>query len=83
MRAGATVVGWPSRWRVFELGGWRCHICSQPIDPTLCDHADPMVGTLDHVVPLALHGAHDEANLAPAHAMCNSLKGIEEAGSPY
>lgn len=69
------------RYAVFENHGWVCHICHEPIDPTLPLN-DPMVATLDHVIPLVGRGPHVESNLRPAHMMCNSLKSMDEHGQP-
>lgn len=70
------------RWRVFVDHGNQCHICNEPIDMTL-DRSDPDYPSVDHVVPLALGGPHTQDNLRPAHMRCNSLKGIDEVGTPY
>lgn len=69
------------RYAVFEQHDWTCHLCGEPIDQSLPPN-DPMVGSLDHVIPLIGRGPHVESNLRPAHMMCNSLKSIEEHGQP-
>jgi 5-methylcytosine-specific restriction endonuclease McrA len=53
--------------------GTDCGICSQPVDMTL-RYPDPMAAQVDHIVPYALGGSHDEENLQLAHHRCNSLK---------
>ncbi|MCE2903380.1 MAG: HNH endonuclease [Gemmatimonas sp.] len=45
----------------------RCVYCATPLDQRTV--------TLDHVVPLARGGAHDQGNLVSACAPCNRLKG--------
>jgi len=48
-----------------------CGICRQPVSREQF--------SLDHIVPLALGGAHVEANLQSAHRSCNSRKGAKPA----
>jgi 5-methylcytosine-specific restriction endonuclease McrA len=48
--------------------GMFCHICSLVI----VDESDLH---FDHVIPLALGGPHSQANIKPAHALCNLRKG--------
>lgn len=43
-----------------------CGICGQSIEGEF---------HIDHIVPVALGGTDDEANLQPAHPRCNILKG--------
>lgn len=50
-----------------------CHICGLVIDYTL-KWPDPMCFVVDHVIPLDKGGADSLANLAAAHARCNSTK---------
>ncbi|MBF6411054.1 HNH endonuclease [Nocardia farcinica] len=56
-----------SRAEIFERDDYTCHICCQPID------GSPV---LDHLIPLALPDSpgHVRANVAAAHAFCNSSK---------
>jgi 5-methylcytosine-specific restriction endonuclease McrA len=56
------------RQRVFAVYGTTCWICGQP-----------GAGQVDHVIPVALGGSDDIANLRPAHGWCNNRRG---AGSP-
>lgn len=58
--------------RVYRSVVWRrdegvCGICGKP--------ADPLDFHVDHVVPLALGGAHSYANVQVAHPFCNRSKG--------
>lgn len=55
-----------------------CGICSQPIDKEL-RYPDPMSRSIDHIVPLAVGGTHEQSNLQWAHLVCNNRKG---ANSP-
>jgi hypothetical protein len=59
------------RETIFERDGWICGICGEVVKPE--------DATLDHIVPVALGGAHTAANLRLAHAMCNSRR---QADSP-
>jgi 5-methylcytosine-specific restriction endonuclease McrA len=62
------------RLLVFERDGWICKLCDEPIDSTLrLPH--PKAATLDHIVPVAIGGAHTYDNVQSAHAECNFQKG--------
>lgn len=65
--------GMVSRIAIYQRDDWTCHICGDPVDrdAVVPDLAAPV---LDHVVPLARGGAHDEVNLRTAHFYCNSVK---------
>lgn len=52
------------RVSLFALADGRCHICERRIRPG--EKWD-----LDHRIPLALGGADDTSNLAPAHEACH------------
>jgi 5-methylcytosine-specific restriction endonuclease McrA len=62
------------RARVFARDGWTCRLCGKPIVREAVV-PDPLAATLDHILPLALGGAHAYANVQTAHFICNSLKG--------
>lgn len=51
-----------------------CGICGDPMDRTV-QHPDPASSTLDHIVPLAKGGPHEQSNLQWAHRVCNIRKG--------
>lgn len=59
---------------VHARDGWTCQLCLLPIDPEVA-WPDPMSASVDHVVPLALGGAHSMINVQSAHLSCNSSKG--------
>lgn len=67
------------RWYVLERDNFVCQLCGKK---TLRSKAEtlgtsnphPLAPVLDHIVPLAHHGAHAEHNLQCAHYLCNSLK---------
>jgi 5-methylcytosine-specific restriction endonuclease McrA len=58
---------------VFHRDGGRCHICGGVVERKL-KTPDPWAGTLDHVFPLSLHGAHAPENVKLAHLKCNCMK---------
>jgi 5-methylcytosine-specific restriction endonuclease McrA len=62
------------RAEIAERDGWRCSLCSGPVDPSL-KHTDPAYGTIDHVVPITRGGTNELSNLRLAHHRCNSAKG--------
>jgi 5-methylcytosine-specific restriction enzyme A len=52
------------RAAVFSEHGGICHLCKAPIQAG-------QAWDIDHVLPLALGGTNDAANLRPAHAKCH------------
>ncbi len=59
---------------LFNLFGWTCIICKNPIDKSRrCP--DWRAATIEHIVPLAHGGTHTWDNVAPAHYLCNQNKG--------
>lgn len=53
-----------------------CAICRIPIDPTLA-WPRPQSRSVDHIVPLALGGTHEQSNLQWTHLVCNLKKGAQ------
>ena len=53
----------------------RCHLCLLPIPPEITSASHPLLGTIDHVVPLSKGGVKLVSNRAPAHRICNAIKG--------
>jgi len=65
--------------RVFELDGYRCHLCNKKCDATkVVPH--PRAPTVDHVIPLSNGGTHEPANCRTACFICNSTKGSRGGG---
>lgn len=61
------------RASIYERDAWVCHICGDPVNrQAVVPELD--APTLDHVVALAVGGAHHEDNLRTAHFYCNSVK---------
>lgn len=65
---------------VFERDGWRCHICRRKTPRELRGKMDDRAPELDHILPLALGGAHTYANTACACRACNMAKGATPMG---
>ena len=61
------------RARVFDKAGGACHLCGGKI--TASDKWD-----VDHILALALGGADDESNFAPAHKVCHVAKSRVDVG---
>lgn len=53
--------------------GAQCGICGELVDLEL-RHPDPGSASVDHILPVALGGTHDETNLQLAHLKCNLTK---------
>lgn len=58
---------------VFERDGWKCQLCGESVRPFV-DPRHRLAPSLDHIVPLALGGKHERANVQCAHYGCNSAK---------
>lgn len=59
---------------LFELHGWICWVCKQPINKYL-RLPNYWAATIEHIVPLCKGGTHTWDNCAPSHAICNFMKG--------
>lgn len=53
--------------------GAQCGICGELVNLEL-RHPDPESGSVDHIIPVALGGTHNETNLQLAHLRCNLTK---------
>lgn len=53
--------------------GATCKICGEDVDMSL-RFPNRLAGSVDHIVPVALGGGHEETNLQLAHYTCNSKK---------
>lgn len=62
------------RDEIGDRDGWRCGLCSTVVDRNL-PYPHPRSPSLDHIVPLSLHGKHVKANVQIAHLDCNVAKG--------
>lgn len=52
-----------------------CHLCTLPIPEEIVSHLHPLFGTIDHIIPLSRGGPDITENRAPAHRVCNQIKG--------
>lgn len=59
--------------KVLERDGWKCGLCTQPISRD-AQYPDPMMPSLDHIIPMSKGGSHTHANVQAAHHRCNTLK---------
>lgn len=57
-----------------ERDGSVCRLCGDPVDLGLSRSDSLMCASVDHVVPRASGGGHEESNLQLAHLRCNMLK---------
>jgi len=63
---------------IYERDGWICGICDLPVDPDLtCPN--PGSVSLDHIVPVSLHGSHTRENTRCSHLGCNCKRGNRAA----
>jgi len=61
------------RLRIFEAGKGICYLCDH------CIHVGEK-WDVEHIVPLALGGADDVTNMAPAHKACHAPKTAADFG---
>lgn len=73
-RAKGAYNGIPRRNRIATRDGWRCQLCGKKVSPTRA-YPHPHSASLDHILPLALGGTHEDSNLQLAHLYCNVTKG--------
>lgn len=59
--------------RVYEMDGWRCHLCGKKISKRFRG-THPLAPSVDHVIPLSKGGLHVYENCRAAHFGCNSAK---------
>lgn len=63
---------------IFERDNWQCQIpgCIYPDIPATLNvgRYDPLLASLDHIVPLSKGGKHERSNLACSHLRCNQKK---------
>lgn len=59
-----------------ERDGDNCIVCKELIDFSLSNR-DPMMVSLEHVIPLSKGGEHSYNNTALSHLRCNLSKGVK------
>lgn len=65
---------------IFERDKWRCQLCGRKTPKSLRGTTDDRAPELDHIVPLALGGAHTRANVQCVCRRCNQTKGANVQG---
>lgn len=66
---------------LWERQGGHCGLCGDPINREL-RYPNPLSKSVDHIVPLAKGGAHEQGNLQWAHLVCNNRKGARAPHDP-
>jgi 5-methylcytosine-specific restriction protein A len=61
------------RLAIFLKAEGCCHICKQKIHPG-------QLWEVEHPIPIAMGGADDETNMAPAHVKCHASKTADDLG---
>lgn len=61
---------------------WRCHICGCKTPKRLRGTYEPNAPEVDHVIPIALGGAHTYDNVRCICRECNGKKGASLGGQP-
>lgn len=67
-------------YEIFGRDRWKCQLCGISTPQSLRGSYDPRAPELDHVIPLALGGAHTWANVQCACRACNIRKGAKALG---
>ncbi len=65
---------------VFARDGWRCQLCGVKTPKRLRGSCEPNAPGLDHIMPIAMGGAHTYANTQCACRRCNGAKGAQFIG---
>lgn len=65
---------------VFDRDRWICQLCGKRTPRRLRGLVDPSAPELDHIIPLALGGAHAWFNVQCACRECNGRKGAKVLG---
>lgn len=73
-RKRATQVDDFTNMEIYERDGWRCHICKRQVLTQPRRKRDPLMASLDHIVPLSQGGTHTRDNVACSHLRCNLRK---------
>ena len=60
--------------------GWHCYLCDLPIDPSL-KNRNPLMPSLDHVIPISKGGLHSKSNVRITHYRCNLEKNAKILGA--
>lgn len=63
------------RLELHERDGWVCHLCGELTDRN-AHFNDDIYPSLDHILARSLGGTDGPENLATAHRICNSVRGV-------
>lgn len=75
-RMAAAFVESFDRHEIFERDGWICQLCDTPVVRD-AEWPNPLMPSIDHVVPLARGGEHSRTNTQTSHLGCNVRKGAK------
>jgi uncharacterized OB-fold protein len=64
---------------IYERDRHVCRLCGKKVN-LIYKSPHPMSATLDHIIPLAHGGKHENKNAQLAHFICNSRKGVKAMG---
>lgn len=76
MRLREALVEAFGRIEIFERDEWVCQICMEPTDRN-ASWPNPLMPSLDHIVPVSRGGKHSRANAQTSHLGCNIRKGAK------
>ena len=63
------------RLSIYDRDYWICHLCSEPVVRN-AHFNDDYAPSLDHIIPRSKGGTDEPENLATAHRICNSVRGV-------
>lgn len=66
--------------RIYERDKWTCQLCGKKVRRTPRGKHDPLMASLDHIIPVTKGGGWTYANLHCAHLRCNKSKGNRGGG---
>lgn len=71
-----------NRLEVFLADGYKCHLCGSVTDKTKA-YPHPKSPTIDHIIPIAKGGLHEQSNCRTACAQCNWAKQDRGGGEQF
>lgn len=74
MRLRSALVEVFDRSEIFERDAWVCQLCMELTDRSAI-WPDPLMPSLDHIIPVSRGGKHSRANAQTSHLGCNIRKG--------
>ena len=61
--------------KVYERDKWTCQVCGKRVRRKPEALRDPLMASLDHVIPIAEGGHHVYSNVRCTHLRCNLVRG--------